>query len=198
MKNFWNERYSSKEYVYGTEPNQFYKESLLKLSPGKILFPAEGEGRNSAFAAECGWDVYAFDSSNIAEEKAQKLYESKNIIVNYSISALEDFTWEENFFDCITLIFVHPQPKLRNEIHKNLIKYLKPGGVLILEGFSKKQINFKSGGPKNIESLFSIEEIKSDFSSLNIISIKEIEKNINEGNFHNGKANVINLIAKKR
>ena len=197
MKNFWNERYSSKEYVYGTEPNEFYKDSLLKLSPGKILFPAEGEGRNSSFAAENNWEVYAFDSSIVAKEKAQKLYNSKNVKVNYSISTLENYSGEENFFDCITLIFVHPQPEMRTQIHNNLIKFLKPGGVLIFEGFSKKQINNNSGGPKNIESLFSIEEIKNDFKSLDIVSIKEIEKNINEGMFHNGKASIINLLAKK-
>jgi len=197
MKNFWNERFSNKEYVYGTEPNQFYKESLLKLSPGKILFPAEGEGRNSTFAAEQGWDVYAFDSSNVAKEKAQKLYKSKNVIVNYSISTLESFSWKENFFDCIVLTFVHPQPDFRTKIHKNLIKYLSPKGFLILEGFSKKQINYNSGGPKNIELLFSIDEIENDFSSLDILSIHENEKIIKEGNVHNGMASVINLIAKK-
>ncbi|MBK8944557.1 MAG: class I SAM-dependent methyltransferase [Ignavibacteriae bacterium] len=197
MQNFWDERYSKEEYIYGTEPNKFLKEILTELKPGKILFPAEGEGRNSAFAAELGWEVYAFDSSKIAIEKAEKLYKIKNIKVNYSFSTLEDFTWEENYFDCIALIFVHPPENLRKIIHQNLIKYLRHGGFLILEGFSKNQIKHNSGGPRNFDVLFSEEIIKTDFGSLKEVELYSVEKEIFEGNYHNGKVSVVDLLAQK-
>lgn len=135
MQNFWNERYSQEEYIYGIDPNRFFKENLEKLSPGKILLPAEGEGRNASFAAKLGWEVFAFDSSNVAIEKANKLFDSNNVKVNYFLKTLEDFTWEKNFFDCISLIFVHPQEIMRKNIHQKMIDFLKPGGILILEGF---------------------------------------------------------------
>ena len=121
MINFWDERYSQEEFVYGTEPNEFLKETLTEIKPGKILFPAEGEGRNSAFAAQLGWDVFAFDSSRIALEKAAKLYKSKNINVNYSLCSLENYECHSNFFDCIALIFVHPSEDIRKKVLLKLL-----------------------------------------------------------------------------
>ncbi|MFZ1292032.1 MAG: class I SAM-dependent methyltransferase [Melioribacteraceae bacterium] len=97
MQNFGNERYSQEEFVYGIEPNRFFKENLVKFSPGKILLPAEGEGRNASFAAKLGWEVFAFDSSNVAMEKANKLFDSNNVKVNYFLQTLEYFALKKNF-----------------------------------------------------------------------------------------------------
>lgn len=197
MKNFWDERYSQEEFVYGTEPNEFLKETLTEIKPGKILFPAEGEGRNSAFAAQLGWEVFAFDSSRIAMEKAGKLYQSKNVKVEYTFNSLEDYACEDDFFDCVVLIFVHPSEDIREKIHTKLLNFIKPNGILILEAFSKNQLKYNSGGPKNREMLFSEEIIKNDFGSMNIKLLKSIEKDIFEGEHHKGKAALIDLIAQK-
>ena len=197
MINFWDERYSQEEFVYGTEPNEFLKETLTEIKPGKILFPAEGEGRNSAFAAQLGWDVFAFDSSRIAKEKATKLYKSNNINVNYSLCSLENYECQSNFFDCIALIFVHPSEDIRKKVHLKLLNYIKPNGILILEAFSKDHLKYSSGGPKNKEMLFSEEIIKNDFGSLNIKLLSSIEKFIYEGEHHKGKAAIIDFIAQK-
>jgi 2-polyprenyl-3-methyl-5-hydroxy-6-metoxy-1,4-benzoquinol methylase len=89
MSEFWNERYALKEYVYGTEPNVFFKTQITKLSPGKILFPAEGEGRNAVHAARLGWDVYAFDSSNEAKKKSELLAKKQSVKINYRVNDLE-------------------------------------------------------------------------------------------------------------
>jgi len=109
MTEIWNQRYAQKEYVYGIKPNEFYKEQLLKLQPGKILFPAEGEGRNAVFAALNGWDVVAFDSSMEAKKKAEKLADENKVELKYLISSIEEFEFEENSFDTIVLVYVHTE-----------------------------------------------------------------------------------------
>lgn len=197
MKTFWDERYSQNEYIYGKEPNVFFKKKLLKLFPGKILLPGEGEGRNAVYAASLGWNVTAFDQSVEAKKKCLKLASETNVEINYLVNDFQNFYSEVDYFDCIALIFVHTPKNFRKIFHTKLIKYLKPSGKIILEAFSKKQINNNSGGPKNIEMLFSVDELKEDFLSLNKISIAEAEIDLNESNFHNGKANVIRLVGQK-
>ncbi|MCF8296037.1 MAG: class I SAM-dependent methyltransferase [Saprospiraceae bacterium] len=195
MSKMWNSRYSQDEYVYGEEPNAFFKEHILQLQPGKILLPAEGEGRNAVFAAKIGWEVFAFDSSSEGKKKAEKLALKNNVSINYGIASYEDAMFEENSFDLIALIYAHSPSRQAN--HQKLIKFLKPGGIILLEGFSKNQIKNNTGGPKNIELLFSKEELQNDFAYLPEKKIWEEEIFLNEGKHHKGKASVIRLIGKK-
>ncbi|SHF25782.1 Methyltransferase domain-containing protein [Mariniphaga anaerophila] len=173
MNNFWNERYAFNEYAYGTNPNLFFKEQLDKLKPGKILFAAEGEGRNAVYAAKNGWNVSAFDASTEAQNKANKLAGQNHVSIDYRANDLEHITYQQEKFDAIVLIFAHFHPRKRESYHKKLISFLKPGGTVILESFSKNQINYKSGGPRNVEMLYSEEELKSDFGELAEIYIKK-------------------------
>jgi 2-polyprenyl-3-methyl-5-hydroxy-6-metoxy-1,4-benzoquinol methylase len=197
MSEFWNERYALKEYVYGTEPNVFFKTQITKLSPGKILFPAEGEGRNAIHAARLGWDVYAFDSSNEAKKKSELLAKKQSVKINYRVNDLKSADYPLDFFDCIVLIFAHFHTFERNVFHNKLLSYLKPGGTILFEGFSKKQLQFNSGGPRNFEMLFSAEEIKNDFISLSKLELDETEIILDEGRFHQGTASVIRMIGEK-
>jgi len=194
MNNFWDKRFSTKEYVYGTEPNDFFREQLKELAPGKILFPAEGEGRNAVYAATKGWEVYAFDPSIEGKKKAEKLAESKNIKINYQTSDYEKIQFNANFFDCMVLIFAHMPPLKREHYHRKLSGFLKPGGTLILKGFSKNQITKNTGGPQNIDMLFSREELSNDFRNYSKLKIEEKEIDLNEGIYHDGIASVIQLI----
>ena len=195
MENIWNQRYAQEEYVYGVNPNEFYKEELSKLQPGKILFPAEGEGRNAVYAAIKGWDVVAFDSSEEAKKKAEKLAEKNNVRLNYQTASIEEFEYDENSFDAIVLIYVHTMNREQN--HQKLLRMLKPGGVIILEGFSKEQLMNNSGGPRNSEMLFSKEELTRDFNDLKEKQITKTETELNEGQLHKGKASVIRLLGIK-
>ncbi len=197
MKEFWNERYGTGVYAYGTEPNQFYKNLISDMRPGKILFPAEGEGRNAVFAATLGWEVTAFDVSSEGKRKADWLASANKVQIDYRIDSYETISFPENYFDCIVLIFAHIGPLKRFEYHKKLISFLKPGGMLIVEGFSKKQINNNSGGPRDIDMLYSAEELKTDFQSLSEIKILETDTNLDEGPFHKGVASVIRVVGKK-
>jgi len=203
MKEFWEERYRNKEFAYGVVPNVFFEDALEKYSPkGKVLLPAEGEGRNAVFASKKGLDVTCFDISNQGKLKALKLAELNNVNINYLVGEFSEMKFEENSFDVIALIYAHFSADLKTQYHKILAKYLKKGGVLIFEGFSKKQLkinenNNQSFGPKNIDMLYSLEEIKNDFSALEIVVLKEEEIELTEGIHHQGKAVVIRFIGKK-
>jgi len=197
MNDFWNERYAATEYAYGTEPNQFFKEQLEKLNPGKILFPAEGEGRNAVYAAKMGWQVYAFDPSTKGKRKAEKLASANGVSIDYQIAGYEDVNYTPHFFDCIVLIFAHTHPLKRNEVHQKLISFLKPGGTLVLEGFSKNQISYNTGGPRDVNMLFSRKEMESDFGFFSELTIAETDIILNEGPFHQGKAAVIRILGVK-
>lgn len=197
MNVFWNERFASDEYAYGTSPNQFLKAQLQLLKPGKILFPAEGEGRNAVYAAELGWEVHAFDSSSEAAKKAKRLSDSRNVSIFYEISDINEIHYDEDEFDCIALIFFHLHPEYRSSFHTKMLTLLKPGGIILLEGFSKKQIERNSGGPKNFSLLYSKEELYSDFSCASTYDVREADVKLNEGSYHQGIASVIRVIAVK-
>lgn len=202
-KDRWNERYSNEEFAYGKEPNQYLKKELDKLKAGTILFPAEGEGRNAVYAAQLGWNVFAFDISEEGKKKAQQLAESKNVTIDYQVGELENLHYKEEQFDVITLIYAHFPAIVKSQYHKTLDKYLRKGGVIIFESFSKKHLEYvqkddKVGGPKNIESLFSIEEIQSDFPNYDFEELAEIEIELSEGLFHNGKGSVIRFMGRKK
>jgi cyclopropane fatty-acyl-phospholipid synthase-like methyltransferase len=193
MIEFWNNRYLTKDYVYGTSPNIFLEEELVKLKPGKILFPAEGEGRNAVYAATKKWDVYAFDSSVQGYKKAMLLADKNNVSLHYEVASFDQIDYPASFFDTIALIFAHFNPLNRKDYHRKILTFLKPGGLLLLEGFSKNQIKRKSGGPQNIDMLFSETELYDDFGLLTKLEINELIYDLNEGFYHQGEASVIRL-----
>jgi len=199
----WNERYSKDEFAYGEQPNNYLKEQLEKLAPGTILFPAEGEGRNAVFAAKLGWTVTAFDISNEGKNKAIKLAEKNKVGIDYQVGELQTLNFKAEQFDAIALIYAHFPASIKSLYHKTFDSYLKKEGVIIFEAFSKKHIDYvtaneKVGGPKDIESLFSIEEIQADFPNYEIIELLEKEIELNEGIFHNGTGSVIRFVGRKK
>ena len=194
---FWDERYSAPHYVYGTEPNEYFKEELQKLTAGKLLLPGEGEGRNAVYAAKNGWIVFANDFSIQAREKALKLAKENGVEINYEVFPADEAEYPENEFDAAALIFVHFPPTKRKKVHKAVIRSLKPGGVLIIEAFSKKQIKNSSGGPKDEEALYMLEDFQEDFEALRTELLKEKHIELREGAFHTGPADVIRFRAFK-
>lgn len=197
MKSFWNQRYSADEYAYGQEPNQFFKKSVENICPGKILFPGEGEGRNAVYAAKLGWDVVAFDRAEQGKRKAEKLAQQFEVNIDYQVVDADDVSFPENSFDCIVFIFVHLPEEKRRGFHQKMLSYLKPGGVVIFEGFEKKQVLLNTGGPKLESMLFSKLDLEEDFASLNIPVMEELITEISEGEFHQGSAQVIRFVGKK-
>ncbi|WP_294965762.1 class I SAM-dependent methyltransferase [uncultured Flavobacterium sp.] len=199
----WDDRYKSEEFAYGEEPNNYLKEQLEKLNPSTILFPAEGEGRNAVFAAKLGWKVSAFDISEEGKNKAIKLAEANNVSIDYQVGELETLDFHEEQFDAVALIYAHFPAEIKSEIHQQLDALLRKNGIIIFEAFSKKHLEYvtqneKVGGPKDIESLFSIEEIKTDFTNYEIIELEEKEIELSEGLFHNGTGSVIRFVGRKK
>lgn len=196
IKNFWDQRFASDIYAYGNHPSDVLKTTLPNLPIGQILFPAEGEGRNALYAAQLGWKVDAFDISTTAKIKAERLFTQHNVSVNYYISAYNTLILSKNNYDAVVSIYAHTEPATRIENHSKYETSLKSGGLIILEGFSKKQINFNSGGPKLPDWLYD-ENIVDDFPNCEILLCEEKEIILDEGPFHQGAASVIRLIAKK-
>ena len=199
----WNERYSNEEFAYGVLPNNYLKEQLEKLDVGTILFPAEGEGRNAVYAAKLGWNVSAFDISVEGKNKAARLAETNNVEIDYQVGELQTLNYKAEQFDAIALIYAHFPASIKSEQHKALDSYLRKGGIVIVEAFSKKHLDYNSknenvGGPKDIASLFSIDEIKTDFDNYEIIELVETEIELNEGLVHNGKGSVIRFVGRKK
>lgn len=197
MPEFWDSRYATKEYIYGRKPNDFVKENLEKIAPGKILFAAEGEGRNAVFAAKSGFDVFAFDASDVAQNKALKLAAEQGVSLNYKVATYHNVVYPENQFDVLVLVFAHMPAQFRSDWHRKLLRYLKPGGSLILEGFAKEQLQYNSGGPKDLAMLFSEEELRTDFAGLASLQIESKIRMLYEGSHHRGKAAVIQLLGIK-
>lgn len=199
----WNERYSQSEYAYGEQPNNYLKEQLEKLLPGTILFPAEGEGRNAVFAAKLGWKVSAFDISVEGKNKALRIAETNKVTIDYQVGELEHLNYDDEQFDAIALIYAHFPASIKSSYHKTLNKYLRKGGMIIFEAFSKKHIDYISrneivGGPKDIEMLFSTDELRADFANYEIIELAEKEIDLSEGLFHNGRGSVIRFTGRKK
>jgi len=199
MEDFWNQRYAKKEYAYGEKPNVFFKETIANIFPGKILLPAEGEGRNATFAASKGWKVTAYDYSEAAKEKAIHLANRKNVSIDFQVSSHEEFNFTPDFYDAVGLFYTHLSNNQKRFLHQKVIQSIKKGGLLIMEVFSKAQLLYNSGGPKNPEMLFSLAELYESFEdSMNIIVGKQKVIKLTEGIFHQGEAEVIRLIAYKK
>ena len=198
MSNFWNERFGSTDYVYGENPNVFFAEQMGRLKPGIIVLPCEGEGRNAAFAAELGWQVNAFDSSEAGKLKALQLAQKKLVVIDYKIEDAVTTTYPENSVDAVAFIYAHFPQSIRRQIHQKAIGWLKPGGVIILEAFNPKQLSNQSGGPKELSMLYTETILNEDFKSMKIEIMQSIQTELMEGKFHEGIADVIRFVGVKR
>ena len=198
----WNERYKDDEFAYGKDPNLFFKEWLPKFDAGSILMPADGEGRNGVFAAQLGWKVTSFDLSITGQSKALKLAKEQDVTLEYIVGDFEQLQFERETFDAIGLVYAHFIAEKKSAFHKKLSDYLRPGGIIVFEAFSKSHLHFKKldpkvGGPMNIDMLYSKEEITADFENYEVLMLEEEEILLNEGKYHIGKGSVIRFIGRK-
>lgn len=198
MTDFWNERFGGDHFFYGTEPNQFLKEQAGIFLPGsKILSLGEGEGRNAVFLAEQGLTVTASDTSYAGFQKMKKLADSRKVQVSERLENVVSGNWDEKTWDGIINIFCHVTSTGRKTIAEKAAKSLKPGGIFLTEQFSKEQLNYTSGGPKDPDMMVSLEEFEWDFSDnfeILLLEIKVID--LDEGH-HKGAGSVVRLIARK-
>ena len=195
--NKWDIRFSGDEFFYGEKPNRFFAVYLDGLNErGKLLLPAEGEGRNAVYAAKKGWHVDAFDSSSVARQKALGFAARKKVAINYTLLDVSNFAPEPQTYDLIALVFLHLPEGMRKRFHRQVIESLKPGGRVLIESFEKKQIHNHSGGPPDVNLLYSKKILEEDFAGLNIIDLFEAHEHLNEGH-HHGPADLVRMIGKK-
>ena len=203
MKEMWDARYSVEGYAYGTEPNEYLRQVLEGLEPGRLLLPGEGEGRNAVYAAGLGWKVSAFDLSGVGKEKAMRLAAERGVEIDYRQAGFGQEDYEAGSFDAAGLIYVHAHPLKQGEYHARINRYLKKGGLVILEGFSVNNLDhvgkgLNNGGPKDKAMLFTVERIRRDFPGYEILELREESVPHDEGAFHQGTASVIRFTGRKR
>ena len=195
-KEFWNERYSTESFAYGVEPNDYLKQFSFATN-SRILCLAEGEGRNGVFLALNGHDVECIDYSEKAIAKTHQLAEMNNVSLKTRCLDLFELDLPDNTWDGIVIIFGHFPEELRKKVHQQLYRALKSNGRLIIEAYSKEQIHRNSGGPRSTDLLYSREELLKDFADFVNFEINELDREVNEGIFHNGMASIIRFVGIK-
>lgn len=198
MKDAWNERYAAAEYIYGTTPNMFLRTQLAALPTGRLLLPAEGEGRNAVHAAREGWQVDAVDFSEEGRRKALALAAHHGVAdrITYTLADLAHVEFAENTYDAVALVFAHLPAPVRMRVHAACIRALKPGGTLIIEAFTPRQLGNTSGGPKSIDLLYTAEMLAGDAAGMTVRVLEERDDvDLDEGAFHRGPASVVRLVA---
>ena len=199
-KEFWNKRFEKEEYIFGKEPNEYLAlQAKTHLKPNqKVLCIADGEGRNGVWLAKQGMQVIGFDVSDIALEKAKQFAKENQVEIVYSLSDTDGFNWQENTYDAVIGIFIQfAEPQMRARIFQQAYKALKPGGIFILQGYTPKQLEYKTGGPSLIEHLYTEEMIRGLAKDFQILDLRSYEKELNEGARHAGMSALLGLVAKK-
>jgi len=197
--NIWDERYSSDGYFYGTEPNAFLVSQLALMKSGlRCLAVADGEGRNGVWLAEQGLDVLSVDSSSVAQDKAKRLALQRGVKLDFAQVDLMQWKGGEGGSDIIVAIFIQfAGPELRPQLFANLKSKLKPGGLLLLQGYTPRQLEYKTGGPSQLENLYTESMLRAAFADMEIIHLSEHDDVIREGVGHNGMSALIDMVARK-
>jgi len=195
----WDERYRNADYVFGTRPSQFLLRHVDRLVPGsRVLAVADGEGRNSVFMAEKGCDVVAMDSSSVGLEKARRLAGEKGVTVDFRLADLRTWEWEAAAFDVVAAIFIQfAEPTFRSEIFAGMKRSVKPGGTVLLHGYTPKQVEYGTGGPPLPELMYTSGMLEDAFGDFEIVELSEYEAELNEGPGHYGQSALVDLVARR-
>lgn len=198
-KSTWNRRFDSPDYVFGTQPNDWLKRKVQAFAAGgRILCVADGEGRNSVWLAAQGYQVDAFDISDRGVAKAKQLADNAGVHVNFTVAGCDEFVWPKDTYEGVAAIFIQfADPAMRSRIFSKMIDSLKPGGVLILQGYSPKQLEYKTGGPGVLSHLYTEELLKESLGQLKMVELTSYDAELNEGAGHRGRSALIGVVATK-
>jgi len=195
----WDERYASEEYLFGTEPNEFLASRRDLLKPGmSCLAVADGEGRNGVWLAQQGLHVLSVEASAVALEKAKNLAHQRGVAIDFEQADLAHWQWGENRFDVVAAIFIQfAPPALRGQMFAGIKHCLKPGGLLLLQGYTPRQLEYKTGGPPLAENMYTEALLRNAFGDMEISHLREHDDHIGEGTAHSGMSALIDLVARK-
>jgi SAM-dependent methyltransferase len=196
----WNRRFEAEGYLFGTEPNAWLREHAHVWQPGqRVLCVADGEGRNSAWLAGQGLAVDAFDIAETGVAKARRLAAQQGVHVNYAVADCDALAWPEALYDGVAAIFVQfADPAVRARLFANIQRCLKPGGTLLLQGYTPRQLEYKTGGPPLASHLYTPELLCEAFTQLQIGELREYEAEVAEGTGHRGHSALIGMVARRR
>jgi cyclopropane fatty-acyl-phospholipid synthase-like methyltransferase len=196
---FWQERFAGDEYRFGTEPNAFLKSQAHLLRQGeRALAIADGEGRNGVFMAGCGLDVLSLDFSPLAQEKARKLAAARGVALQVEQADLTAWAWPPEAYDVVAGIFFQfATPDERARIFDGIKRTLKPGGLLLIQGYRPKQLDYRTGGPSQVENLYTRDMLDEAFGGFTSLHIREHDSEIWEGAGHGGLSALIDLVGRK-
>jgi 2-polyprenyl-3-methyl-5-hydroxy-6-metoxy-1,4-benzoquinol methylase len=195
----WNERFSVEHYLFGTEPNHFLASQAHRLRPGtSALAVADGEGRNGVWLAGRGLRVTTFDLSKVGVEKAQALAARQGVEIETSVADVNEWDWDARQFDLVVVVFVQfmTVPE-RERFFSGTVRALVPGGLLMLQGYTPKQLEYATGGPKKVEQLYTAGLLRAAFAGLEVLHLREHEEMMSEGSGHQGMGALIDLVARK-
>lgn len=195
-REFWNERYAQPGYMYGTEANDFLK-SVAPSLKGPVLCIGDGEGRNGVFLAQQGLSVTSIDLSPVGLEKAQALAKERGVSLTTQVADLETYDLGTATWGAVVAIFCHLPPWVRTKVHANLAAALLPQGRFVLEAYTPRQLAFDTGGPKNAELLYEPAALRSELTDLTVERCEELEREVREGEWHRGRAAVVQVLATK-
>jgi SAM-dependent methyltransferase len=195
----WDERYARPDYIFGTQPNAYLQRHATAFAPGgRVLCVADGEGRNSVWLARQGHAVDAFDISRVGLAKARKLARSQGVRVQYRLGGCDDWTWPRERYDGIAAIFVQfADPAMRARLFANMAQALRVGGVLVLQGYTPRQLEYKTGGPPLVSHLYTPALLRAAFAGFELLELEEYEADLSEGHHHCGRSALIGLVARK-
>lgn len=205
QESIWSTRYreAGEGYLFGTEPNRFLAHRSGLLQSGQTaLSIADGEGRNSVWLAEQGLAVSAVDISPIAVEKARKLARGRHVDVSFVIADMLHAGWPPahlaESFDWVVGIFIQfAGPDERKHQFAAMKRATRPGGRILLQGYTPKQLEYGTGGPSAVENLYTEDMLRTLFSDWIIEELVEYEEDIAEGTAHKGRSALIGLVAQK-
>ena len=196
-KGYWDQRFATKEFVYGEQANDFLRQHAAGLAAGQALCLAEGEGRNAVFLAELGHQVCAQDISPIGLGKAKALAQRKGVNITTLCCDLAALDLKPNSLDLIAAIWMHVEPELRATVFEQSVEALRPGGHLLIEAYRPQQLNFSSGGPARKELLIDAAQLQKELAALEPLILQEIERTISEGNAHQGRSAVVQFFGRR-
>jgi cyclopropane fatty-acyl-phospholipid synthase-like methyltransferase len=194
----WNRRFEGAAYLFGTSPNVWLKEHADVWKPGqRVLCVADGEGRNSVWLARQGLIVDAFDIAEGGVAKARQLAQEHGVSVNFAISDCDAYSWQPRMYDGVAAIFVQfADPAMRERLFTNIQRCLKLGGTLVLQGYTPKQLDYKTGGPPVATHLYTMAMLREAFAGMEIVVLHEYEAEVAEGTGHHGHSALIGLVAR--
>jgi 2-polyprenyl-3-methyl-5-hydroxy-6-metoxy-1,4-benzoquinol methylase len=195
----WNQRYDRKDYLFGTEPAQFLVEQRAHIKPGQsALVIADGEGRNSVWLAQQGLQVTAMDAAENGLNKARALAEQRDVTLTLQQADLREWDWQEAAFDVVVAVFIQfADPDFRRTIFEGMKRTVKPGGMILLHGFTPEQMENTSGGPRVVENLYTPEMLAAAFEGFETLRLEAYEAELSEGPGHDGPAALIDLVARR-